>query len=395
MRQPVRFSVRSLILSASLTLFMAAGPGHLMAANDIVDLQATQKQLKELKSRMTKLEQRLNAARGEQGKLQAELARTERRISSLLGEIRELEKKIAQSRQQLNELETRERALSQDLDRHKQQLADQIRASYSIGDNSSLKMLLALDSIEQSERMLTYYNYFHKARTERINSYLVLLNELKQTREARLQENTRLQTSREQLESRQQSLAQERRNQQRTLAQLNKEIKAGESQLSRLTQDQKRLETLIKEVEQALADIPMPQGGQGRDFREMRAKLSWPVRGKLLKRFGVQPDSDGIKWNGIFIQSDRGTPVKAVHSGRVVFADWLRGFGLLVIVDHGKGYMSLYGSNQAIYKQPGDWVQSGETLASVGASGGQSESGLYFEIRHKGEPENPLNWLAK
>lgn len=391
MMQPARFWARSLILLACLALFL---PGGLMAA-DIVDLQATQKQLKELKSRMSKLEQRLNTARGEQGKLQAELARTERRISNLLGEIRDLERKITQSRQQLAELQSRELALSQELDQHKQQLAEQIRASYSIGENSSLRMLLALDSIEESERMLTYYNYFHQARTERINSYLVLLEDLKQTREARTQENTRLQTSREQLERRQQALTEARRSQQQTLAQLKKEIKTGESQLSRLNQDQKRLETLIKEVEQALADIPMPQSGQARDFREMRAKLSWPVRGKLLKQFSTRPDADGIKWNGIFIQSDRGTPVKAVHPGRVVFADWLRGFGLLVIVDHGKGYMSLYGSNQALYKQPGDWVQSGETLGSVGASGGQAESGLYFEIRHKGEPQNPLHWLAK
>jgi len=391
MMQPARFWARSLVLLACLALFL---PGRLMAA-DIVDLQATQKQLKELKSRMSKLEQRLNTARGEQGKLQAELARTERRISNLLGEIRDLERKITQSRQQLAELQSRELALSQELDQHKQQLAEQIRASYSIGENSSLRMLLALDSIEESERMLTYYNYFHQARTERINSYLVLLEDLKQTREARTQENTRLQTSREQLERRQQALSEARRSQQQTLAQLKKEIKTGESQLSRLNQDQKRLETLIKEVEQALADIPMPQSGQARDFREMRAKLSWPVRGKLLKQFSTRPDADGIKWNGIFIQSDRGTPVKAVHPGRVVFADWLRGFGLLVIVDHGKGYMSLYGSNQALYKQPGDWVQSGETLGSVGASGGQAESGLYFEIRHKGEPQNPLHWLAK
>jgi len=396
MTQPVRLLANTFILVACLafSVVSAVMPGKLMAS-DIADLQATQKQLKELKSRMGKLERRLNSARGEQGKLQAELARTERRISNLLGEIRQLERRIAQSRQQLADLQKREDALSQELDQHKQQLAEQIRASYRIGDNSSLKMLLALDSIEQSERMLTYYNYFHQARTERINGYLVLLEELKQTREARAQENARLQASRDQLQQRQKSLTQERRNQQQTLAKLSKEIKAGESQLSRLTQDQKRLEALVKEVEQALADIPMPQSGQARDFHEMRAKLSWPVRGKLLKRFGTQPDSDGIKWNGIFIQSDRGTPVKAVHPGRVVFADWLRGFGLLVIVDHDKGYMSLYGSNQAIYKQPGDWVQSGETLASVGASGGQPQSGLYFEIRHKGEPQNPLHWLAK
>src|SRR5690606_17079908 len=108
--------------------------------------------------------------------------------------------------------------------------------------------------------------------------------------------------------------------------------------------------------------------GQARDFREMRAKLSWPVRGKLLKRFGTQPDADGIKWNGIFIQSARGTPVKAVHPGRVVFADWLRGFGLLVIVDHGKGYMSLYGSNKALYTKPRAWSQRGSTRATVATS---------------------------
>src|SRR5690606_31398326 len=212
MMQPARIWARSLGLSACLVLsaLSTALPGRRMAA-DFVDLHATQDQLNALKSRMGKLEQRLNSARGEQGKLQAELARTERRISNLLGEIRDLERKITQSRQQLAELQTRELALSQELDQHKQQLAEQIRASYSIGENSSLRMLLALDSIEESERMLTYYNYFHQARTERINSYLVLLEDLKQTREARTQENTRLQTSREQLERRQQALTEARR----------------------------------------------------------------------------------------------------------------------------------------------------------------------------------------
>ncbi len=387
--------MRRLSLFASLLLALVCflhAPATL-GKSDVADLQVSQKQLSTLKDKMQKLQGRLNSARGEKGKLQAELGKTETKISNLLKDIARLEASLKASQQRLDELGVRERTLQGQLAQHKDFLARQIRAAYSQGDNHAIKMLLSLESLEQTDRIMSYHQYFNRARSERINSYLVLLRELDQTRQAMVSENQALHQDRASLGLQRTELESARRKQTSTLAKINQGIKTDTSELKRLQQDQKRLEQLIQEVEQAIADIPSPDSGK-HGFGEMRAKLSWPVRGKLLRKFSAQPDRDGIKWNGILIGAATGTPVKAVHPGRVVFSDWLRGFGLLVIIDHGKGYMSLYGSNQAVYKQPGDWVTGGETIASTGTSGGQPDSGLYFEVRHKGVPKNPLLWLV-
>jgi len=383
----------SLLASLLLTLVWFLSAPVTLAKSDVADLQVSQKQLKTLKDKMQKLQGRLNSAQGEKGKLQAELGKTEVKISNLLKEIARLEDSLKASQSRLDALGVRERDLQNQLAQQKNFLARQIRAAYSQGDNHALKMLLSLESLEQADRMMSYHQYFNRARSERIDRYLVLLRELDQTRQAMVSENEALRKDREALGQQRTELESSRRKQAATLAKINQDIKTDESELKRLQQDQKRLEQLIQEVERAIADIPTPDSGK-HSFAEMRAKLSWPVRGKLLRQFSTQPDRDGIKWNGILIGAAAGTPVKAVHPGRVVFSDWLRGFGLLVIIDHGKGYMSLYGSNQAVYKQPGDWVAGGETIASTGTSGGQSDSGLYFEVRHKGVPKNPLHWLV-
>lgn len=383
------------LLSAFLTAAWILAHPVPALGSDVADAQATEKRLKQLEQRMQSLRKELNQSRDEQGRLQARLGETERRIGRLIRDIERLQGSIDQSQRRLSELTRRERELAADLNGQKEQLARLIRAAHAMGHDHALKLLFSLDSAERTGRLMTYYQYFNEAQVKVIERHRQLLGELQRTRLETATENQRLRERHAELAQQRQALDQERQQQKNTLAALRQTIRTNEETLRKLTQDQQRLQKLLEEIEEVISAIPPPPMPEdSRSFAEMRAKLSWPIHGKLLHRFGAQTDSQGIKWNGIFIRGDAGTPVKAVHAGRVVFADWLRGFGLLVIIDHGQGYMSLYGSNQALYKQPGDKVRAGDVIASVGHSGGQSESGLYFEVRHKGEPQDPLKWLA-
>jgi septal ring factor EnvC (AmiA/AmiB activator) len=160
--------------------------------------------------------------------------------------------------------------------------------------------------------------------------------------------------------------------------------------VDQLKANQSALEKVLRAVQESMADLPANLGNS--PFASLQGKLKWPAQGRMVHHFGAYREQGALRWNGVLIAAPPGSPVRAVHHGRVVFADWMRGFGNLIIVDHGGGYMSLYGHNESLLKGPGDWVRGGETLATSGNSGGQSQAGLYFEIRHKGTPVNPARW---
>jgi len=155
--------------------------------------------------------------------------------------------------------------------------------------------------------------------------------------------------------------------------------------------DRQQLEDLLSSVEEAIADLDLPEATT--PIKQLKGKLPWPTQGEIVRNFGSRDTSSGSRWKGVLIRAKEGNEVHAIHYGHVVFADWLRGFGLLLIIDHGNGYMSLYGHNQSIYKQTGDWVASNEVVSSVGNSGGRDNTGLYFEIRRNGKPQNPKSWI--
>jgi septal ring factor EnvC (AmiA/AmiB activator) len=175
------------------------------------------------------------------------------------------------------------------------------------------------------------------------------------------------------------------------LADLNRDIHNTKQRLSQLKEDEQSLQELVKRLRRALAEIPSPRG-PGKSFAQLKGRLRLPAEGAIAARFGMPRQVGQLKWQGILIDAPDGADVNAVAAGRVVFADWLRGFGLLLIIDHGDGYMSLYGYNQGLHKNVGDSVKAGELIATVGNSGSHSQSGLYFEIRHQGSPVDPLLW---
>ena len=170
------------------------------------------------------------------------------------------------------------------------------------------------------------------------------------------------------------------------------QLRSTGTEITKLEKDREHLEKLLIHLEQSLANLPTPADSE--PFVGMQGKLLMPVDGKISTRFGKRRNAGKLKWDGVFINADEGDPVYAIHYGRVVFSDWLRGFGLLMIISHGEGYMSLYGHNQVLYRETGDWVTAGDMIATVGDSGGQKETGLYFEIRISGEPTDPQSWCV-
>ena len=195
------------------------------------------------------------------------------------------------------------------------------------------------------------------------------------------------------LEQRQQQLTQSRQDRARTLAALNDDIQNRRSERQSLEADRQRLEQLLKEVQQAIASIPAPN--ESSPFKSRRDKLPWPAKGRVVSNYGAMYADGKLRRNGILMNTAEEAEIKAVHYGRVVFANWLRGFGLITIIDHGDGYMTLYGHSSSLFTTPGDWVRPGETIALAGRTGGTEDPAVYFEVRSNGKPVNPRSWLGK
>jgi len=241
--------------------------------------------------------------------------------------------------------------------------------------------------------MMVYYDYLNRARAEKMRAIRQRMSDLAETEKDIQREELML----AQLHDEQQrELAALNRNQverQAVVAQLTRELQDQGQQLDRLQTDERELKTLIRGIEEALADIPAEHPQQQR-FARLRGQLPWPAAGRITYTFGA-PKLGSLRWDGVMISAPEGREVRAVHHGRVAFADWLRGFGLLLIVDHGDGYMTLYGHNQSLFKEAGDWVDVNEPVALVGSSGGREQSGVYFGIRHQGRPVNPAKWCRR
>ena len=220
-----------------------------------------------------------------------------------------------------------------------------------------------------------------------------MLDELNSLEPKITAKTNQLESSNRQLQARVDELQSKQAKRKQTLAMLNKSIANKDQQLHKMDRDQKRLQRLLDTVVSAIANLSLSDDGQ--PFAKRKGKMTYPAKGAIVNRFGAPRINDRLRWDGLLIKASVGSHVSAIHHGRVVFSDYLRGHGLLMIVDHGDGYMSLYAHNQALLKDNGDWVSSGEVIARVGDSGGQNQAGLYFEIRHQGQPTNPSIWCRK
>jgi septal ring factor EnvC (AmiA/AmiB activator) len=363
-------------------------------AADNDDFERYQKKLEKVQQSIGKVKEHLKSTRYKRGHVVTELQQLESKISKNSVELKKTEAKIEKLNINVSELRSELGKLQRKLNTQRQSLSEQIRAAYAIGRQQQVKMLLNQQDPAEMGRVMVYFDYLNRAREQHITEFLDNIAE-KQRLEEEL--NTALTTYKETLSTRKKqknTLLSQRLKRNQLLARLEQEISNQEKNLSELENSRNRIEKLLMSLGELLADIPQSPS-DSRPFKQQKGKLPWPVSGPFLATYGEPRKQGGLKWNGVLISTTHGTPVRAVSHGRIAFADWLQGYGFITIIDHGEGYMSLYGHNETLIKQAGDWVNSGEVIATSGDSGGQPMPGVYFEIRSRGKPINPGGWCSR
>lgn len=349
------------------------------------ELESVRNQIQDVKSD-------LDTARTESELLQKELQATEMAAGRESLRLKRLEQQIEKLNDRLAELNQVLAGHAQALSTERSTLARQVRSAYMAGRSDYLKLLLNQEDPARVGRMLAYYDYYNRARISSINTIQEKAAVIRELQENIEDETRQLQDLKGRQLAKREELLAYRESRQAILERLQAEIDDKGLQLKALTEHEHKLSALLDQLHQDddavfFEDLPA--------FASLKGKLQWPVEGRLLNTFGSLRRGGTLKWQGVKIGAGAGDDVYAVHTGKVIFADWFRNLGLLMIIDHGDDYMSLYGYNQNLLKKPGDWVLAGETIAYAGDTGGQTTPGVYFEIRHRGKPENPSLWCRR
>tara|TARA_R110002072_G_scaffold217663_5_gene375386 strand:- start:966 stop:2102 length:1137 start_codon:yes stop_codon:yes gene_type:complete len=358
----------------------------------LAEQQVTPGQIEDLKEEIADIDEWLADAEEDRSSLEQQLSGLERDIGRLTRERRELRQQAREQQQRLTELGEEEAELTRVLESQRDSLKKQIRAAWMEGDAPAVKVLLNEIDPDKIARTMTYYEYLSRDTIDRLEAFAANLRQLKETQDQVKAGRLRLAKLEEDVADRQQKLSSRKKEREQTLASLKTDISNRLTEREELEEDRKRLEKLLREVEEAIANIPTPN--ESDPFGSLKNKLPWPADGKVVSSFGDSYASGKLKHNGLLINTAEEGDVRAVHYGRVVFANWLRGFGLITILDHGDGYMTLYGHSSSLFTSPGDWVEAGEAIAQAGRTGGTNDPAVYFEVRHNGKPDNPRRWLG-
>ncbi len=371
--------------------------------------------LSQLQKQLEELKKDLDQAQEEHKDAADALKESEVAISSANKKLHEISKQQIDNKKELAKLEAESKSTNIALNQQQKLLSGQLYQQYIHGQQSYVQMILQSQRPSEVARDLHYYSYVAKARADLINNMQNNLNKITKLNEltaSKLQEITDL--KQKQIDEKR-ILELKKKEKSKVVKSLSQQIAEQRGQIKKLSRDEKRLSQLVsrlaqiipkkkkvaKQSSQTIKPTPntavnnekLPSDNFiGANFQALKGKLRLPVRGEVSNRFGSIRQDSGISWKGLFIKANEGAEVKAVASGRVVFADWLRGFGNLIILDHGDGYMSLYGNNQSVLRQPGDMVKGGDTIASVGNTGGNESNGLYYELRNQSRPFDPMAW---
>ena len=382
------------MLSRSLTSLLLLGLAAVALGQDSSGelTKVKERELEEVRERISELKQSMDAAAEEHDRLAGELQELEVAISERRMRLKEIERDrqyTANKKQKLdNELAERELHL----DEESEALAAQVRTAYMSGNQEKIKLLLNQRDPATLGRLMAYYRYLNDYRAENIEAVVEEIRKLDELRSQIAAEEARLTALARARYDELGKLNKSQEGRTELLASLRNRIASEGKEVDQLAGQEKDLTRLIAELSSILSDYPI---SSEQPFSEYKGRLTWPVAGTLLHDFGQPRVGGNIKWNGVVLAAPRGREVRAVYHGRVAFADWLAGMGLLVIVDHGEGYMTLYGYNETTLKNTGDWVAPGDVIATVGDSGGQQQASLYFEIRRGTKPEDPRRWVTK
>lgn len=379
------------LVALLLALGLATAPAAGQPADRAGEEAAAERQLQQLRKQIEAITTQQRESEGERSAASRALREADAQVGEAVRALRRTEAGIATSETELAALERDKRTLEAGLSTQREALAALVRSAYALGRHEQLKLLLAQDRMADLARVLAYHRYFQADRRERITGLVAELQALAEVAgriEAR-RADLAAALSRQQAEL--QSLEAQRAERATLLAGLEAGFKDRAARLAALGRDEKDVVKLLERLRDAVADIP-PQVDDARPFASRRGQLPSPLDGRVLAAFGGRlPDGRGSE--GWLLAGTAGAEVRAVAPGRVAFADWLKGYGLLAIVDHGDGWMSLYAFNDALLRDVGDWVRAGDPLASVGSSGGQGRPALYFELRRNGQPQDPKPWL--
>ncbi len=345
--------------------------------------------LKETLEKLNALDAWLTDAEKRHAELIAELQEQDYNIADLNRAVDASNTKLAHTAAEIAKLRTQQDELETKRLTQAELIREHVGAAYRLTGQDFLKQLLNQESPEKFERMIRYHRTFSETRLEALAEYQDTLARLETVDEALQVQQERERSEQSELLSEQETLTNERGQRAEVIAQLDAERETRAREYERLQQDRVRLEQLLAELRRRAQEL------DGSAFVAARGNLPMPVTGRIRHAFGSKRADGRLIWHGIDIAAPEGSPVTAIFRGRVIFSDWLRGFGFLTVLDHGSNYMTLYGHADVLYKKEGDWVESGELIATAGNSGGRPDPGLYFEVRHKGDPQDPIIWVQR
>ena len=370
------------------TLWLSPGAFQARAAG----AAAKEAELKQVRGRIESIRRSIHADAEKRDNLAGQVKAAELRIQTARERLSDVRSRRIASENRLAELEAEQAVTGKRIEAERGALAAELKVAYMNGRQEQLKLLLNQQDPARLGRMMAYYGYFGRARAERITQISEHLAHLELLTENIASEAEKLRAIEADQARDVKALAGARDQRARTLAQVQSKIKNRNDELAKLQREARALEKLVEELRRAIEEFPELAE---QPFQRVKGKLPWPVKGSLLARFGQLRAGGPLKWQGVVINAPRGTQVRAPYYGRVVYADWLPGLGLLVVLDHGGGYMSLYGHNEQIYRRVGDRVSPGDPLAAVGDAAGLGKPGLYFEIRKGRAALDPGGWLAR
>ncbi|WNO60387.1 murein hydrolase activator EnvC family protein [Rheinheimera sp. MMS21-TC3] len=345
---------------------------------------------------LAQLQQQIKLTEQQVKQQQKQLAQVEKKLQQSDRELAQASIKLNQTQQQHDAIVNRQQQLQQEqqqtqqlLLKQKELLAAQVKSAHQLGQHDYSQMLLNQQDAGKLERILTYYQYFNQARLKQLASINATLHQLEQIDAELVEQAQQLAANLSQLKQQQQQLNLAKLKQQQAVTKLQNALQEQGKQLDYLRQNEASLQATLEQLAK-LADQAKELVG----LTKQKGKLNWPINGSISQHFGERRQG-GMSSRGILIQTTEGAAIKAIADGQVIYADWLKGYGWVIVLDHGAGFMSLYGHNQSLLKTPGSRITAGETIAAAGMSGGQATAGLYFEIRNKGEAVNPISWLSK
>ena len=373
---------------SGLTLIVCLATGTLAS-----DRSEQEKKFEVLQQEIERLKQSIDANEDNKSEYVNQLKDIELSIGKLSRQIHDIGVQISNKRSELEKLRQMRLQNQQKLGLEIKYLEEQVYTAFTLGKQEKIKLLFSQQDPKKLQRNLVYYQYFSNARVGLIEEVNHQIDEIIQTEDSIQAIQAALMDDQQMLNQQKAVLVQSQQKREHIVSNLDRQLQQQGNQLSRLEEEARQLQRLIDSIHDIFDTSPqevMPH----QPFAKLKGKLAWPVEGKLRRLFGRRKPLSNLPWQGVIIEAPSGRYVHAVSHGRIAFADWLRGFGNLIIIDHGDAYLSLYGHNESLYRSAGEWVETGDVIGSTGNSGGQEKTGLYFEIRRNGRPQNPTGWCV-